>query len=228
MSEPEQKPKPSLVGCVLAIVFMVIVLYGSITGATFFLWGNGLTGAIAAHNNPAAIREFETTTIYGSTIESSREEIVIGRSLWSCVRDGILAAVAVVTITAVARRRMPRRVPGCLLFIGSAAVAASALCTLSTRVLFHLPERRVEVRRYLGTTSLGFDEVALVAAEGNVGGGRSGTRHTSAMWEAYDVALEGADGSFTRVMSLPFETREFASRWRDELARRTGIRVRGD
>ena len=219
-----KKPKTSLWGCVLALLLIVGVLYGGPAAAAFFLWGPGLRGTYATHRDPSLIGTFQTITIYSSTIASSTERISIGRTWWWSVRSGICAGLLIASIAWIIRRRTMKRGTALMILAVNAVVFSLAFHAMSTRIRFTPRQRQVEIGTALSTRTVRYDGLLLVTSSGDIGGGRSGTRNTTAVWKANDILLIDADRKIVaELLSLPFESREYADRWRDEMARRTSV-----
>jgi uncharacterized membrane protein YfcA len=222
--DPERpRPKPTLYGCVLTVLVAGGIVYGSIAGFGYAVWGPGLSGAMDVQRDPAAMHTFTKIAVYSTRLEATESEFRVSRTLWSCVRTALLIAIAVAVATAALQRRIRSRAAA-ILFVLALPAASALLIVWSPRVVFHHAAQRVDVERLFATRSWTYDQLQLRAVSGDVGGGRVGTRDTTASWKAQDVWLVTRDGRrIATLLSLPFETRNAAEQWRDEIARRTGV-----
>lgn len=194
------KPRATLRGCVLALLFVGALGYGLFAGLGFAWWGRGFAGALTARHAPERVRAASTVFVYDRVIAVERERVVFRESWWPSARRAVLAAMAGSMAMLLLRRRLPRlaRIGG-VIVIGALVFAWSYARRREVSVPRGAPVR-VDVRPY------------------ERGGGRSGTRHTTAWEKGWEVVL--ADG--TMLVRLPWNEEADARVWRDLIAEKIG------
>lgn len=193
--------KPSklyqLWGCVLTVGLVAAIAYGGLAVAGFAWWGPGFLGAMQARRAPDALRDAKRVAIYDHVIVSDSSGVTFRRSLWSMVRASIVAGVVAALVALLVRRRRA--------FVFAIAIAVA--------LLWFVVAWRFSSSIHITGGAPG--EVVAVPFER--GGGRSGTRHTTAWMTGYDIVLRTPDGS-TKLIRLPYNEAADAEVWRAVVA----------
>ena len=191
----------NILGCVLTIVIVTAAAYGFVGGMGFLWWGRGFAGALAARHHPERIRAASTVHVYDHVIVVERDRVLFRRSLWASMRWSVIvgsaSAIAVLVVFAVRRRSRPRWLaPGVAIVVAVLAFAVSRSRARDVIVPRGVPQR-LEARWY------------------ESGGGRSGTRNTSAHVRGWQIVLAG---NGTVLARLPWNERADAEIWRALIA----------
>lgn len=184
-------------GCLLTVAFVAAIAWGGLAGAFFAWWGPGFAGAMRARHAPAAVRDAARVTIYDTVVVREGGGVTFRRSLWSIVRASVVAGLVAALLALLIRRQRA--------FVLAVAVPAAMLWLL---VAWRFSSA-VHIAR--GTPG----EVVAVPFER--GGGRSGTRHTTAWMKGYDIVLRTPQRT-TRLIRLPYNEAPDAEVWRSIVA----------
>lgn len=180
-------------GCVLTFVFFAAIFYGGIIGAGFVWWGPGFMNAIRARRAPESMRDAKRVAIYDSVIESDDRGVTFRRSTWSLVRSsiggGLLCALAVV----VARRSRKLWLP----------------IAIAIAMIWFVVSSRSSPVIHIARNTPG--QVMVLSFQ--IGGGQSGTKHTTAFVTGYDIVLRTRHGDM-RLVRLPYNELRDAEVWR--------------
>ena len=197
---PPVKPRATLRGCVLTLLFVALLGYGAVAGVGYAWFGPGFGGALAARHAPERVRAASTTYVYDRVIVVERERVVFRDALWPSARRGVLAAMLTALVTLLLRRRLPRLTR--IMAIAGIGLLVAAV-SYARRDEVSVPRGaslQVEVRPY------------------ERGGGRSGTRQTTAWEKGWEVVL--ADG--TRLVRLPWNEEGDARVWQQLIGEKIG------
>ena len=217
---PPQKKKPTLCGCFVSLIFMAVILYGGITGAGLFWWGLGGVQAARAHRNPDILLQQEPLRLFNDVVISRDGATLFRRSHWSHVRNGLLFALPISIMLAVIKVARGKRF---LLAFGAVAMLASAISfTGADSVTVNHATHRIEVRKLFSSQERDCSSCVVSIVPYQLGGGRSGTRHTTAWSEGIAVVLKDGSGE-QRLMKLPYETPSIARLVRDLIAKRISL-----
>lgn len=188
------KPRVNVLGCIAGLAIFIALIYAGVAGLGFLWWGRGFAGALAGRHRPESVRNASRIAIYDHVILVERDRVVFRRSLWASARFASLLGIAASVVTLLLRRKR--------LALG-AGVAIAVLTFAISRSRAHdvvLP--RGAPRNVVMTTY-------------DYGGGRSGTRNTTAMQTGYAIV----DAETSQVLvRLPWNEEPDARFWRDLVA----------
>ncbi|HEX8409503.1 MAG TPA: hypothetical protein VF883_11595 [Thermoanaerobaculia bacterium] len=191
----------NVLGCVLTIVIVAGAAYGFVAGMGFLWWGRGFAGAMAGRHHPERVRAASEVHVYDHVILVERDRVVFRRSLWATTRLsvilGITSAIAVIVGFAVRRRKAPRLLAPAVLLIVAGAVFVVSRSRAREVVVPRGTSLRLETEWY------------------EYGGGRSGTRNTSAYVRGWQIVLPD---SRTVLVRLPWNEEPDAEIWRGLIA----------
>jgi ABC-type branched-subunit amino acid transport system permease subunit len=190
-----KKPSPlyRLWGCLATVALVVAGAYGGVFAIGYAWWGPGFLSAIDARRAPDMLRDAPRVTIYDSVIIDEGNGVAFRRSLWSIVRASIVAGLIAALVALLVRRRrgfvLAMAIPVALLWFGIASHLSPAI---------HI------------TRGMPGEVVAMPFERG---GGRSGTKQTTAWMTGYDIVLRTRNRN-TRLVRLPYNEARDAEVWR--------------
>ena len=198
--EVQAKPRASVRGCILTLLFIALLGYGAFAGFGFAWWGRGFAGALAARHAPERIRAATTVHIYDYVIVTERDRIVFRNSLWMSVRRGVVSGLAAATLLFLFAVMKRRTLPRGLMPIVTLLTAIGAFAISNARA------REVSLPRGA--------PVQLHAQWYSLGGGQVGTKQTKEEESGWQIAT--SDGLV--LIRLPWNSEEDADLWRDLIA----------
>lgn len=189
--------KPSalyrLWGCLATVALVAAGAYGGVFAIGYAWWGPGFLSAMDARRAPDLLRDAPRVTIYDSVIVDARGGVTFRRSLWSIVRASLVAGFIAALAALVVRRSR-----------GFVLAVAIPVALLWFAIASHFSPAIHIARGMPG-------EVVAIPFER--GGGRSGTKQTTAWMTGYDIVLRTRQRT-TRLIRLPYNEAPDAEVWR--------------